>query len=310
MREKERGKVKCLVLGARRRRIGIGEFVARELEKQGGKVVAILGRSKESVRETEEYLKKQYGLSVKGYSSFEEVSSVCFDAVAVCVPTKWHSYFLEKIQGRWHCLLDKPFLWNEGVDNYRRFERIVRSFSKESRWIFPILQWPYTLPYYYRLYPELKGQQIESLSMKLPFFFLGKEGVIDLLPHVVSMCQALWGKGEWEGKQWEEKLSGKQVQGVGYYHHSKGRAKVKVFFYARDLPFLQIGYALNEKWIFRKVTPPWRLWFLGKEEEIEVEDPLSLVVREFLVKCQREPENWEELLSHMWVFQQMVKSIP
>jgi predicted dehydrogenase len=153
------------IVGARRARQGTGVWVARELARLGHEVPAIVGTSPESVEKARVGLGK-YGLAPRGYTSLETLlDREPVDAVFVGSPAEAHvphvSVALER--GR-HVFCEKPFFWP--MDE-AALGRLVSLAESKNLLLALQTQWPCTLPFYFELWPEVKGQRVNSLAMKL-----------------------------------------------------------------------------------------------------------------------------------------------
>ena len=62
---------RVLIVGARRRKQGLGEFIARYFHEQGAEVCGIVGTSSHSVEDTARYLQQQYGIVTQGYTDLK-----------------------------------------------------------------------------------------------------------------------------------------------------------------------------------------------------------------------------------------------
>ena len=169
-----------IVIGARRHRQGIGEFVARWLAAAGADICGVVGTSRNSAAIACDNLQDLPGQRL-GYSSLEEaLQAEQPDFVAICSPYQFHEEQLQTVAAAdCHCLCEKPLWWTSPAPDPQRTEQLVQAFAARKKLLSTITQWPYTLPAFARLYPDLQGEPIESFSMHLSPISQGPEMVLD-----------------------------------------------------------------------------------------------------------------------------------
>ncbi len=89
---------RVLILGARRRKQGLGEFIAQYFHEHGAEVCGIVGTSSSSVEDTARYLKQQYGISTQGYTDLKfALEQANPTVVVIASPTGLHRQHLETV---------------------------------------------------------------------------------------------------------------------------------------------------------------------------------------------------------------------
>jgi hypothetical protein len=186
------------VIGARRRRQGIGEHVARYFARHGAHVRAIVGTSPDTVAEAARALAVRHGLhGVRGYTSLEALlEREPLDALAICSPVAAHRAALEAAAARGlHVLCEKPLVFEPEADMAALARAIAARFRAAGRLLATVTQWPFTLPGFRALHPDADLAAPRRFEMRLSPVSLGLDMVVDSLPHPLSMLRALVGPG-------------------------------------------------------------------------------------------------------------------
>ncbi len=88
--------LRVAIIGARRNRNGIGEYIAKYFHQEKANVVSVLGTSEESSRAGASALRK-YGIEAASYVQFEKmVREAKPDAVVVASPSVTHHEYLTR----------------------------------------------------------------------------------------------------------------------------------------------------------------------------------------------------------------------
>jgi len=193
----------ALIIGARRTRQGIGEFVTRSLARAGARVVGIVGTSSESVSAARRTLASEPGLGdLAGFTDLSAaLSSARPSIVAICSPIERHREQLAAVAAAGcHCLCEKPLWWGEpgeGASGTRGevTASLVARFAGRGLLLETVTQWPCTLPGFFSLFPEERGKPLRRFTMELGPISRGHGMVLDAAPHAISMIQALAGPG-------------------------------------------------------------------------------------------------------------------
>src|SRR3989344_8952594 len=89
---------------------GIGKFHARDFQKAGCEVVAILGSTEESAARTATKLRDDFNIEARPYCDLETLLlSEKLDAVSICTPSELHALQVRKcLRAGLHVLCEKP----------------------------------------------------------------------------------------------------------------------------------------------------------------------------------------------------------
>ena len=279
---------RVMIIGARRRRQGVGEFLAHAFAVAGADVAAIVGTSPETVGQAQAQLRERYGIRCGAYTSVvAALEREAPDIVAICSPYDVHHDQLQAVQQAGaHCLCDKPLWWGETQDRVAATMRIVDGFIARQRYLALATQWPYTLPAFFSLHPQVKSQPVADFEMMLSPIRPGLNMILDAAPHPLSMLQALVGYGA-VGAPRLRFLDPDQGQLELDFEYRHGTGTTAVHFktaVCAEAP-RPASYAINGHRIEREIAlPEYQIWFAGDGRRLRVEDPLQRLVADFLDK--------------------------
>ncbi len=166
------------IVGPGRSKQGTGPFIARTFKQLGCDVQAIVSSSLDSGHQAADVLKNEYAINCTAYENLEALLKThSIDIVVISSPANTHlQHLITAVQAGCHVFCEKP-LWWSNLDFTS--ESDIRKITSEAKEVVNLCrtnkvllqlntQWPYTLPTYYELYPQLKSPQaIESFSMWL-----------------------------------------------------------------------------------------------------------------------------------------------
>jgi predicted dehydrogenase len=306
-------KLRVAIIGARRQRQGIGEFVAREFLAAGAELCAIVGTRESSVQEALAALPPAGAETASGFTSLARaLDQTGPDIVAICSPYGFHRKALEDIAKiGCHCLCEKPMWWESGPDVASETARLVDAFVERGLHLALMTQWPETLADFYRLYPEVEGQPVQEFGMHLAPRQGGSNMVLDAASHPISMLQTLLGRGDIENVEAKYSRADPRALCLTFsYRHAAGVTTARCQFTTCEEPPRPASYSLNGRWVHRTVELPDYRLFLGKslleercpgeesatkgnaeeqaeEKRIPIEDPLKTLVVGFVRKVER-----------------------
>lgn len=305
---------RVLVVGARRRKQGLGEFIAQYFHQQGAEISGIVGTSSHSVEETARYLQPQYGISTQGYTDLKSaIEQAKPTIVVIASPTGVHRQHLETVaEFGISCLCEKPFFWDDGqpVDP-NEVERLVDRFCGDGQLLQLVTQWPETLDEYYSLYPEVKSQPVERFEMLMGPASSGINMAIDALPHVLSMVHCLTGLGEVQNPRAAAKTP-EHLTVSFEYRHAAGCLEVAVDLVQTPESPRPAGYAINGHAVRRTIQlPEYQMMFTGESgKPVAVEDPLEKRVRNYLADLENgKPTDKQQLIASMIDLKNIVENL-
>lgn len=305
---------RMLIVGARRRNQGLGEFIARYAHEQGAEICGIVGTSAESVEATAHHLQQQYGIETQGYTDLKSaIEQANPTVVVIASPTAVHHEHLKTVASFGiSCLCEKPLFW-EGQQTVDpdEVQRLVGRFCGEGQLLQLVTQWPETLDEYYSIYPELQRQPVERFEMLLGPASSGINRVIDSLPHVLSMVHCLTGIGDVQSPRAISKTP-EHLTVSFEYRHATGCLEVVVDLIQTPESPRPAGYAINGHAVRRSIQlPEYQMMFSGESgEPIEVADPLEKRVRHFLTDLENgKPTDKRQMIASMIDLKNIVESL-
>jgi hypothetical protein len=275
------------VIGARRRRVGLGPFVIRELIAAGARVPCFLATSEATRDEAARAIEATCGAAPRGYLDLAEMlAREPLDALAILSPAETHAAYLEAaVEAGLHVLCEKPFVWGE-ADLAGRARGIVDAFAQRRLELFENCLWPYTLPAFAALHPGSLDAPPARFAMHLQPVGVGLQRLADALPHPLSLLGALV-PGD-----------APRVHGIEFSSHDPEATSLEVrcrYVSAGHEVAVEIQLAGSEEWprrpwialdgrrAVRAVAPEsYALSFTEGERRVPLPDPLPQLVGEFV----------------------------
>ena len=305
---------RALIIGARRRNQGLGEFIARYLHEQGAEICGIVGTSQDSVEQARAHLNKEYGIEAQGFTDLDEaIERSQPNVVVIASPTEVHHQHLEAVASAGvSCLCEKPLYWDDGQPcDVPEVERLAGRFGGQGQLLELVTQAPETLDEFYTLYPEVKGKPAEQFRMLLGPAATGINMVIDSLPHVLSMVHCLTGLGEVH--QPRAVVENPEHLYVYFdYRHAGGNTAVEVELVRTPKSPRPWGYAINDHAVKRSIQlPEYQMLFTGDSgEQISVADPLEKLIRRFLTDLENgKTTDQEQIIASMKDLKDIVENL-
>ncbi len=281
------------IVGARRAQQGLGPFVARDLHRAGVTVACFLATSAASRDAARDALERTWGIDARGYLDLDTMlETESLDALAILSPAETHAHYLEAaLEAGLHVLCEKPFVWGS-VDLAADTQRITQGFDARELSLWENCQWPYALPAYAQLFPEIALASVRRFEMLLQPSSGGVECLGDALPHALSLLQAVAPEGpaSVEGIRFTTRDAGAPAQVVRFEYHSGGRTidvTVRLHQNHTARP-RRARLALDGREAERAVAgEDYRMVFRTAERSVPVDDPLTLLVEDFARALQR-----------------------
>ncbi len=273
------------IIGARRAKNGIGEYIARYFHLNGASVTCVLGTSQESSSDAAENLKR-YGIKAKPYSDLNiMMDKEELDAVAIASPGNTHYAYLKECIGRGLSIFcEKPFL-EPGRDHF--MEDVASLLSLASSGGNPLAmnsQWPFCLPFYEELCGRTDPGDVRSFSIRLSPMCAGIDMIPDSVPHGLSILHAALGEGRIKDLAMTEGDQGMDIQFI--YETGHGACAAYISLVREMTQPRTFSFGFNGRIAQRIINPETyaiHLDFEGKR--VRIQDPLDLSVRDFMHAC-------------------------
>lgn len=182
---------RVVVIGARRRRQGLGVWLSRFVEDAGGRVVGIVGTSDETVAAALDGL-AQVGIRPAGSTDAAPlVRDLRPDALVLASPWATHERYLAfALEHGLHVLCEKPLLWGCGRPA-ERARALARAYADRGLHLVVNAQWPWTLDAWRGLHPGVLDRVPTTFAMRLSPDSAGRAMLPDAMPHAISLLQAV-----------------------------------------------------------------------------------------------------------------------
>jgi hypothetical protein len=275
------------LIGARRRRQGLGPFVARDLVAAGASVPCFLGTSEQTVEAARRELEERAGIVARGYVDLEQMlAREALDAVAILSPAETHEIHLSSaLSAGLHVLCEKPFVWG-GRGLASRAADWTGRFCDAGLLIRENCQWPYTLPAFRKLHPDALDEPATRFSMRLSPNSSGVQMLGDSLPHALSLLQSLapGDDASIESPRFSNPSPSAASLRVEFTYRASGAAvAAEVDLIPSDTFPRAAGYGVNGRWAERKVdAADYSIAFASGERVVPVQDPLGLRIDAFV----------------------------
>lgn len=180
------------IVGAGRRRQGLGPFVARDLVAAGAVIPGFVVTRAESRDAVLRAWSDDLGIAPRGHLDLPSLlAEGGLDALAILSPAETHERHLEAaLEAGLHVLCEKPFLWGR-PELGAAARRLALGFDARGLLLWENCQWPYALPAFEQLHPGALSGPLRRLAMRLQPASRGAQMLGDSVPHVLSLIQAL-----------------------------------------------------------------------------------------------------------------------
>ena len=275
------------IVGARRRRQGLGPYVARDLVAAGAEVPSYVATSNTTLESALPDLREFAGVAPRGYLDLRDMlEAESLDAVAILSPPEFHAQHLEiAAEAGVHVLCEKPFVWGE-EDPIGRTRSLLAAFEGRGLHIWENCQWPYTLPGFEALHPGGLSAAPSQFEMELEPISRGRQMLGDALPHPISLLQALCPGSSPRAEAVEVSPGGPDAEALTYCFHYRTDAhtcEVRVCLRQRETPPRNAAYAIDGRRARRVVSPlDYQLSFADSDRSVPIADPLTQLVADFV----------------------------
>jgi len=276
------------IVGALRRRQGLGPFVARDLVKVGAKVAAFVTTQPDSRDAAHEELATSYGISARGYLTLDEMlANERLDALAILSPSNSHRAYLDAaLAAGLPVLCDKPLIWDDD-DIAAETRRIVAAFESARLLLWENCQWPYSLTAYERLFPGSLDRPPKRFWMSMQPASAGLQALGDSLPHPLSLLQTLIpGDGaRLEGTEFTLEDPDIGITNLDFrYRTHDWSTQVRVRLVPSAVSPRSVAYALDGRRADRCVGgDDYRLSFADESgRAVTLDDPMTQLVADFV----------------------------
>jgi predicted dehydrogenase len=192
--------MRVAIIGAGRRKNGIGAYIARYFHESGAEITGVLGTTEQSAAAAAAGLVK-YGIHARHFTELSSMMSLCSpECVVIASPISTHRAYLEEcIAAGVHVFCEKPFVTPDDETAPAWIEDILQRAHDRGLAVAMNSQWPFSLPSYEELCGRLDPAAIRRFSIRLSPQSGGPGMIPDSVPHALSLLYCAAGRGSIEG---------------------------------------------------------------------------------------------------------------
>ena len=274
--------MKVALIGGRRKRSGIGPFIANYFHRNGAAVTAVLGTTENTAREAASGLKR-FGINAASHTDFgrmmEEEKP---EAVAIASPAATHfEYLMKSIHAGAHVFCEKPFIWYDKDDLEDLLTGIFEKAEDHRVTIAMNSQWPFALPFYGELCGAQNGQTASTFSIRLSPQCDGKEMITEALPHALSILYCVCGRREIA----DLAVTGSGEEMVIRFDYAAGdsRCDSEIRLRSQYRQPRDFSFGFNGRTVTRSLDlASYAIYFNHGGRACKIADPLELSVQDFM----------------------------
>jgi hypothetical protein len=279
------------LVGAGRRRNGIGEYIGRYFHKHGAKVTSVLGTTEKTSLQASSALRK-YGIEAHPYTTFDEmVRGEKPDAVVIASPSSTHyEYLLKCLDSGLHIFCEKPFLWDDRTNMRERVEDIFEKAREKKIIIAMNSQWPFSIDDYEEICGKIRIQETNHFSMRMSPFSPGRVMIPESVPHPLSILYCRLGSGEMRNLDFESER-GDEIRIRFTYLFGTRTCHVLIELLHQKTQPRAFSYGFNGKIVSRSLDlKNYEIYFHHGNKKLRVVDPLELSVKNFMEALEKKTE--------------------
>jgi hypothetical protein len=284
-------RLRVSIIGAGRRRNGIGEYIGKYFHQQGANVTSVLGTTETTSLQASSELRK-YGIEAHPYINFNEmVRGEKPDAVVIASPSSTHyEYLLQCVDSGVHIFCEKPFIWDDLKDLRKRVEDIFEKAREKKIIIAMNSQWPFSIEAYESLCGKVVLQKLNTFFVKMSPPFPGRAMIPESVPHALSLLYCLLGVGEIEHLNFDS--NGEREMSITFSYLFETRAcDVIIKLLSESLQPRDFSFGLNDKIVSRSLaSEDYEIYFNYGDKRLRIVDPLSRSVQNFLEAVEKQTE--------------------
>ncbi|MBA2880799.1 hypothetical protein HNR65_001117 [Desulfosalsimonas propionicica] len=294
--------MKTAIIGAGRKRNGIGQYIAKYFHQSGAQVTAVLGTTESSAQQAALSL-ASYGITAAAYTGFSEmIEKKRPEAAVIASPVDTHYHYLAQcIDHGVHIFCEKPFVSMDDIagDAGACLGSVFYEAGRRNLKIAMNAQWPFSLPFYECLCGPVAPDETQNFFIQLAPSVSGKDMILDSVPHALSMLYRVFGSGDVAGLHIRENKKNKVMEIIFDYVHSGGVCRTMIELVHTLSQPRDFAYGFNNKIVHRIIdVETYDICFQYQGQTIHITDPLELSVQDFLssVIKKRPPAMGEQMI--------------
>jgi hypothetical protein len=275
------------IVGAGRRRQGLGPFVARDLAAAGAELAGFVVTSAASRDAVARSWERDLGVEARGHLELRSLLRAGpLDALAILSPAETHAGYLEAaLAAGLHVLCEKPLVWG-CRELGATARRLAHAFEARGLLLWENCQWPYALPAFARLHPGVLPGPPQRLAMRLEPASRGAQMIGDSVPHVLSLAQALLPRAPGRLAELRFGAAGAEAEALSLafaYCAGTRRLEVEIELRRSDRHPREAWLEIDGSRAKRLVgADDYRLSFAADGRSVPLPDPLTQLVADFV----------------------------
>lgn len=270
------------IIGARRAKNGIGEYIGKYLKKNNADVTCVLGTSETTAQQASSTL-GHYGITARPYHDFiKMMTSENLDAVAIASPAPTHhAYLRSALEEGLSVLCEKPFL-DAGHENIgKELESLFEISRQKGTTVSMNSQWSFCLPFYEEVSGHTNNRDIRCFSIRLSPLCSGPDMILDSVPHGLSILYSILGKGSIVDLSFSPGENAIEITFIYVSEH--GDCQVSMSLVQERTQPRTFAFGFNDLLVRRVIDmSTYSIYFILGEKKICIPDPLELSIRDFI----------------------------
>lgn len=306
--------IRVSIIGARKNRNGIGEYIGKYLRQNRAEIISVLGTT-EKTSESAALSLRKYGIESHPYIDFcEMVEKEKPDTVVIASPSSTHYEYLVKcVDWGLNVFCEKPFIKPDLDDVREKVENILKKAKEKRLTVAMNSQWPFAMKYYKKICGEVEIKKSNKFFITMSPFASGKEMIPESVPHVLGLLYFLFGKGEIGDLNFEFAEEEEMVITFRYLFGTKDcKVLIKLIRKEEQPRMLQFGW--NDKVVSRSLNlKNYDVYLNYGNRKLKITDPLELSVRDFIEALERKVEpliGYSHILCNMSLLKQIYDGYP
>jgi len=275
--------MKICIIGAGRKRNGIGQYIAKYFHELGADVVATLGSSVQSSLMASRLL-ASHGIHAEPIKTMDDIKDD-IDVAVIASPAETHMAYLKAcIEKGLNVFCEKPFIWP--VDT-ASLESILKEAKDKGITVAMDSQWVFSLDDYFGLCGEIKRPK--KFFMHLCPAATGAFMIPDALPHCLSILYKVIGDASVNNIKVYG--SGDKIKVSFDYSGKEGICKASILMVRQDSQPRPMTFGFDDKIVKRVVNmEDYSMRLRYGNKVIAIEDPLKMSVEDFIHSYQEKTE--------------------
>jgi hypothetical protein len=290
------------IIGARRRRSGIGEYIGRYFHKNGATITSVLGTAEKTAQDASSGLRK-YGIDSTPYTDFYKmVESEKPDTTVIASPPSTHyDYLVKCVDLGLNIFCEKPFVWQETNDIRGIVEYLFEKAGQKNVTVAMDSQWPFSMRYYEELCGPIDIEKTGTFFIDMSPLSRGRDMIPESVPHALSMLYCVFGDGEIGGLHIEPH-EGRMIVRFKYLSKTSD-CDVFINLVRREQQPRDFCFGFNDR-IVRRILEleNYDIYFSYEGRRVKIIDPLELSVQDFIEAV---TEGREPLIGYLHIMSNM-----